>query len=343
MPSKTAYAIYVGFGRRGGSMKRSLAIIAIALTAAAAAYSQSTLAGFQTALATFAGDMAGSLAVNSTIGSNWSDAYIGKFPHFGAGATVGAAFVSVDSMTTLFDALAPGSLPSVFKGLGAPIPAALVTAKIGIPFLPLDIGIKGGYIPPSVGESIKGLTGISSDYTNIGIQIRYALVKQNLLLPNVSIGASYNFQKGSVTAPTGIGSQTLGDGLGDSIAMSNPNLNLSWTSNTVDFTAQVSKQLLFLIPYLGAGYTVGTSSVTGGLDSNIATTGSAAHIASYLETNGGALTSTGFSYTASSSDPVFRVYGGLSFRIIIIDIDAQAIYVPATKALGASVTARVQL
>lgn len=324
-------------------MKRSVVALAIALSAAAALYPQSTLAGFETAFSSFAGDMAGSLALDSTIGSDWSDAYIGGFPNFGVGVTAGAAFVSSDGSSTLFNALAPGSLPGAFKSLGIPIPAVIATAKIGVPFLPIDIGIKGGYIPASAGAALRGLYGVSANYANMGIQVRYAIIKQNLLLPNISIGAAYDYQKGSITAPTGIGSQSLSDGAGDSITMSSPNLALSWTSNTFDFTAQVSKQLLFLIPYFGAGYTVGTSSVTGGLDSNISTTGSATAIATYLSANGGSLTSTGFSYTASSSDPVFRVYGGLSFRVIIVDFDAQAIYVPAVKALGASLTARVQI
>ena len=52
-------------------------------------------------------------------------------------------------------------------------------------------------------------------------------------------------------------------------------LALGWTSNTFDFTAQVSKLLLFIVPYVGAGYTIGNSSVTGGLDSKTTTTGSA--------------------------------------------------------------------
>jgi hypothetical protein len=320
-------------------MKRSVALLAVALTVAAGAYSQS-LASFQSALSGFAGDMAGSLAVNSTIGSDWSDAYVGGFPHFGAGISAGAAFTSADGAKPLFDALG-ASLPSALDSLGVPIPAAVATFKIGLPFLPLDVGVKGGYMPAAAGKAFKALTGVTTDYTNIGIQVRYGLLKQNILLPNVSIGAAYNYQKGSLKAPTGIPSQSLDDGLGNSITMSSPELSLGWTSSTVDFTAQVSKQLLFLVPYLGAGYTVGKSTVTGGLDSNVS--GDVAEIQDYLEANGGSLSSTGFSYTADASDPVFRLYGGLSFRIILIDIDTQVMYVPTTKALGFSATTRVQL
>lgn len=333
-------------------MKRSVAVLAIALAAAASGYSQVSLSGFQTAFTNFAGDMAGALALSSTMGSNWSDAYVGGFPHLGAGVTVGAAFVNADGATALFDAISPNSMPSQLKSLGIPIPVAVGTFKIGLPFLPLDIGIKGGYIPSSAGASILSSSGLSVDYMNIGLQVRYALLKQNILLPNISIGASYNYQKGSISKTlTGVPSQSFAvpPSLGSyTLDVSSPTLALNWSSNTFDFTAQVSKLLLFLVPYVGAGLTVGTSSVTGGLNATTSTNypGGLPALASALASAGVAapssLTATGFSYTASETNPLFRVYGGVSFRIIILDFDAQAIYVPASKALGASVTARVQ-
>ena len=191
-------------------MKRSVAVIAIALTAAASAYSQASLQGFQTAFTTFAGDLAGSLAMSSTIGSTWSDAYVGGFPHLGAGVSVGTTFVSASGATSLFDAISPGSLPSQLTSLGIPLPVAVGTFKIGLPFLPLDIGVKGGYIPSSVGASILSSSGISVDYANIGLQVRYALLKQNLILPNISIGAAYNYQQGSISKEmTGVPSQSF--------------------------------------------------------------------------------------------------------------------------------------
>jgi hypothetical protein len=286
--------------------------------------------------------MAGDLAVNSTIGANWSDAYIGGFPHIGVGIELGAAYVSPETSKSIFDALG-ASLPSAFSGLGMSIPAVGATLKVGIPFLPMDIGIKGGYIPPSVGKNLISAGNV--DYTNSGIQLRYALVKQNLVLPNISIGAAYNYQKGSVAAPTGISAQSLSFPSGYSVNMSNPDLNLDWTSNKVDFTAQVSKQFFFLVPYAGAGLTVGKSSVTGGLNSNISVTGPGR--LSGLETAMGSaapdFSNTGFSYSADENKALFRLYGGLSFRIILVDLDTQVMYIPACKAFGASITARAQL
>ena len=335
-------------------MKRFFAIAIIALTAAGSIHSQ-TLEDFQTAFTDFTGKMAGSLAANSTIGSNWSDAYIGKFPHFGAGVTVGAAFISADGVTPLINAMGASALPPALKSLGVPIPAAVVTLKLGIPFLPLDIGIKGGYIPQSLGNSLQSSTGASVNYANVGIQLRYAILRQNLLLPNISVGASYNYMQGSITAPTAIGAKNFtvatDQGL-TTITASDPALALGWTSHTFDFTTQVSKQFLFLVPYLGAGYTFGTSSVTGGVTSTMSAPGynsptygsGISGLNSFFASNGGpTINDQGFTYTATSTTPVLRVYGGLSFRIILVDIDTQVMYVPVTKGLGFSATARVQL
>jgi hypothetical protein len=336
-------------------MKRSIAILAIAVIATVGVTSQ-TLEDFQTAFQGFTSDLAGSLAVNSTIGSNWSDAYVGGFPHFGAGIAVGAAFASSESAKPLFTAM-NASLPSALDGLGVPIPAAVLTLKLGIPFLPFDVGVKGGYIPPEVGEKLTSSTGVSADYSNVGIQLRYALLKQNLIMPNLSIGASYNFQKGSIKAPTGLAPQTytvVSDEVGgtSNIDVTSPELSLAWTSNTVDFTAQVSKQLLFLVPYAGVGYTIGKSSVKGGVSATTSSsyvssgtygTGLTGLNAFFADNGGPTISDQGFTYSADANDPVLRLYGGLSFKIILLDFDTQVMYVPTTKALGLSATTRVQL
>jgi hypothetical protein len=328
-------------------MRKFIAIAAVILLAVSGAFAQVNLSDFQSAFEGFAADMAGTLAVNSTIGSNWSDAYIGGFPHFGVGATVGAAFASADSAKTLFEATG-GSLPSEFDKLGVPIPAAVLTAKIGIPFLPIDVGVKGGFIPPSVGEALNKSSGMTVDYKNFGIQARYAIIKQNIALPNVSVGVAYNYQAGSIKAPSGIGSQTFNvatDQGATTISASDPKVSLDWTSNIFDFTLQVSKKFLFIIPYAGAGLSVGKSTVEGGVASAVTTsyTGGVDALNSWFEANGGpSIEDQGFTYSAEATKPAFRLYGGFSLRILV-DLDLQAMYVPATKSLGASATLRFQL
>jgi hypothetical protein len=335
-------------------MKRSIAALAITLSITALVYAQvPALDSFESAFKGFASDMAGSLSVDSTIGSNWSDAYIGSFPRFGAGITMGAAFIDASSAKKLFEAM-DASLPSEFTSLGVPIPTVVGVFKIGLPFIPLDIGIKGGYISPAVGRDLKSATNVSADYTNLGIQLRYALLKQNIVMPNVSVGVAYNYQKGNLSAPSGLGSQSFDvttDQGTTTISATDPDVALGWTSNTVDFTAQVSKKFLFIVPYLGTGFTVGKSTVKGGVSSkldstyNSSTYGSGiSGLNSFFAANGGpSITDQGFSYSADCTDPTFRLYGGFSIRLFILDFDTQAIYLPSTKSFGASLTTRIQL
>ncbi|HOX18731.1 MAG TPA: glucan biosynthesis protein, partial [Spirochaetales bacterium] len=93
-------------------MKRFIALSLILALAAGGAFAQ-TLDGFQTAFSGFADDMAATLSMNSTIGTTWSDAYIGGFPHFGAGIFLGTTFAGKDGTAALFSAI------------GQPVPAEL--------------------------------------------------------------------------------------------------------------------------------------------------------------------------------------------------------------------------
>ena len=327
-------------------MRKILAAFALA-AAAACAYSQVQMSQFASAFKDFASDMAGSLAVSSTMGADWSDAYIGGFPHLGLGVTVGGTAVNSGVSSKLFSSMG-AEAPSFVSQVGIPIPAAVATFKIGVPFIPVDLGFKIGFLPPSVDKSLLGSSDGNLKYMNWGLQARYALIKQSPgLKPNVSVGLAFNHIDGSVTVPTGMSSQTY-DLDGYYITADSPTMDLSWQSNTVDITAQISKKLLIFVPYAGAGLTLGKASVTGGVDSDITTNypGGVSALKNYLEELGYSvpdyMTPSGFSYTENEVAPLFRVYGGMSFRIVILDLDLQALYLPQTKSVGASFTGRLQ-
>jgi hypothetical protein len=335
-------------------MKRILSLVLILGLAAGFAYGQS-LDGFKSAFETFAGEMASSLALNAATGSNWSDAYVGGFPHFGVGLSAGAALTGKGSAEPVFAALGQ-AVPQGLDQYGIPVPAAAASFKIGLPFIPVDIGLSGGYIPPTVGSKLEGLTGVSVDYKNIGAQVRVGVLKEKLLLPDISLGFGGSYQQGSVKAPMGAGSQTLVDqNIGTVpvhwiVTASDPSIDLGWESTIFDATVQVSKTILFIRPYAGAGYSFGKSMVRGGVASDLTFTrdGIASDygiLAGEITAAGGtapALSATGYSYTAESIDPVFRVYGGVSLTLLLT-LDAQVVYVPATGALGASLSTRIQL
>jgi len=320
-------------------MKRIFAVFLALLLVAAGGAAQS-FNGFQTAFSSFADAMAGSLNINSTVGDTWSTAYLGGFPHFGVGLTAGATFVDKATTESLFAALGK-SAPAGLDKMGLPIPAAAATFKIGLPFIPLDIGLKAGIIPASVGDKLESLYGVQADYKNIGLSLRYALVKERLLVPAVSVGLSANYLKGSIRAPLG-SSQTFTGPSGGSITYSEPKLDLEWVSKNIDITAQVSKKILFFTPYAGAGLTLGTSDVQGGVVATVTSNTLSAGEQATLASEGYALTDQGFTYATTNTDPTFRVYGGFSLDILLV-LDCQVMYVPATKNLGASVTARIQL
>lgn len=322
-------------------MKRSIVLLLALSLAAAGATAQSTsFADYQAAFSSFADAMAGSLNMNSTVGDTWSTAYVGGFPHFGVGLTAGATFVDKATTEKLFSTL-DQSVPSGLDTVGIPIPAAAATFKIGLPFIPLDIGLKAGLIPESVGSSLSNLYGVTADYKNVGLSLRYALLKEKLLIPAVSIGLSANYLEGSVKAPLG-SSQTFTGPSGGSITYSEPKLDLEWVSKNIDITAQVSKKIIFFTPYAGAGLTLGSSNVKGGVAATVTSDTLSTAEKAYLESQGYSLGTQGFLYSTTNNSPTFRVYGGFSLDILLV-LDCQVMYVPATKNLGASVNARIQL
>jgi len=148
-----------------------------------------------------ASTLSATLPFNSTLGLNWSDAYIGQLlgvpPHFGVGVSAGATTVQADEIKTLLTTLGvdTGAFPRI-----VPIPAAVAEARIGGFLLPFDIGVKGGYIPPDLGKTIKDATGgLNLDYLAAGADLRFALIKGNLLLPRVSLGVGVNYMKGGLS------------------------------------------------------------------------------------------------------------------------------------------------
>jgi len=334
-------------------MKRVILISMMVLAVAAGAWGQ-TLADFQSGFTVFSADMASTLSYNATVGNNWSDAYIGGFPHFGVGLAVGMTAVPASSIEAFFAAM-DVTMPDSLKTFGLPVPATALSAKLGGLILPFDVGLKAMVLPSSV-ASVLSASGVTADYSLIGGNVRFAVLKENILLPDVSIGAGYNRLKGSVamTFPTDTPSFTYFDGVTHTITATDPALALDWTTDSFDFTLQVSKSLLFLRPYAGLGYSMGKSSVSGGLKSTLTdydgstttpiTAAELAAINAALVADGQpTIAVDGIIFSAESTSPVLRVYGGLSFEILVIKLDTTVTYVPATKSLGASAMVRFQL
>jgi len=341
-------------------MKRTILFLMIAF-AAFSAWGQDDLSAFQDGFQAFSADMAATLSYNATVGSIWSDAYIGQFPHLGAGVALGLTAVPAASMQGLFTAMGI-TLPAQLEQYGLPIPAAAVAVKLGGFLLPFDLGLKAMVLPPELTAELSA-AGIAADYKLFGGNIRVGLVKEGFLFPDVSLGAGYNRLTGSIDMPVDIPTQTytFNDGSTDHmLQVTDPSLAMEWTTDSFDFTLQVSKKLLFIRPFLGAGLSIGKSTVSGGMaasmmyDNDTSTPGdevpvTAAEVDAIKQALADAgqpvpdISADGFMFSAENGDPVFRVYGGVSLDLLILVLDLQGMYVPATQSLGANAMIRIQL
>ncbi len=347
-------------------------MIIVGLLVAAPAFGQVSLSEIDDAFAGFADDVANSLAMNSTIGLQWSDAYIGQLlgvpPHFGAGVAVGATTIPIDAMQTALDALAGGAtgagdLSAFALAGGIPLPGYVLDARIGGFLLPFDIGVKAGYLEPT---EIPGL-GAQVDYLLVGADVRFSIIK-GLLLPNLSVGVGVNYLSGGISLPGFFSAMDLanfdvtGAPAGPyTVSLTDPSLDFSWQTTVIDVKAQVSKQILFITPYAGIGASYARSTAGGGFAGDIAVTdGTATPVTGSdlqdlqdaydaMRNDDPDLPAIDFTgsegVSASSSVPGWglRVFAGTSLNLLLLKVDVGGMYNLLTGDLGANVGVRVQL
>ena len=329
-------------------MKKLLLILLIMMTAAAFVAAQ-TYDELEDGFESFSSDLAGSLPYASTIGLNWSDAYMGGFPHFGVGLTTGFVSLPTEGFEEIADLLGV-SLPSMLSdyGIGVPLPAYTVDARIGIPVLPLDVGVKGGYISPDWLSSMD----VGVDYLLLGADVRYAVLEGNMILPKVSVGVGYNYMKGGVYMDGVVDGQSIdltGEGSPggvNSIDITDGDLAYEWSTNVIDVKVQASKKILILTPSVGLGYSYGFSTAGGGIDSDIKVNGSSDPTQTQLDAieaiTGMEISDSSLRITAEDNSGSFRVWGGCSVNLFLLKLDLAAMYNLTSQNLGASLNARVQ-
>ncbi len=336
-------------------MKKILIMIAVTVLVGAApltAQETFSLDTFKDSFETFSEEFATSLPMNSTIGLNWSDAYIGQLlgipPHFGVGVTTGVTTIPASVFTDLVDELgvdASGGIDEI-SGVGLPMPGYAVDARVGGFIIPFDVGVKVGVLPGiSLGD-------VDVEYTNVGFDVRYAVL-DGPILPKLSVGVGYNYLSGLISTPMGLGDTEIGSVDYNSqtytLVMSDPNLDFGWEASVFDFKAQVSKGFLIVEPHFGVGASVGTATTTTGLSTDVTVTGGA-------DSNGDGLSADDIGSAAgvdisddgvvleSEVQPiVFRIFGGAQLNLTVFKIDLGVMYNVNSGALGGTVGARFQL
>jgi hypothetical protein len=345
-------------------MKR-LCIVALVFALALSSFAQATdMTTYTDALTGFSDAFLGTLAINSIAGGVWSDAFIGGFPHFGAGVTVGAVLASKDAILPVFTQLGipTDQIPAEIQQYGMPIPVATLTAKLGMPFLPIDVGANFSYIWPDAGSFIASSLGMEAEYLSYGLNVRYAILSEEQSFMDLSVGAGVNYVQGRIAKTvSGAGAELHYDlsaygGSDWTVAFADPTIGFGWSAMTYDFTVQASKKILFFTLYGGVGYTYGNGTVTSSVESAVtADRGSGDELSAFLSEAEAAaaasgttlpdFSSTGFTYEVASDSPVFRVFAGVSLDLLIV-LDLQGLLVFKEEGLydyGATATVRLQL
>ena len=340
-------------------MKRLLIGIVILVVFAASLLGQ-TLGEFQAAYGQFATAVSCTLAAAAATGLNWSPAYIGQFPHFGVGATLGQTMMPWTTVKPVFDMLGvaiPTEL-SFFGEAGINLPALAVDARIGGFGIPIDIGLKVGFIPQQLHIYFVG--DLSADYFIAGGDARLAILKDEGLIPALSVGVGYSYMKGSIgMGVPGLTSQTIDITTYMNTALypgtysytfNQPSVTFGWQGNVIEARVQLSKRVLFLTPSIGLSAAYGISNAGGGL---LAT-------ATYSATGGGTATeqqaaavlqglglpvpsATGINVLSGANGWEFRICVGISISIFMIQVDLSDTYNILTKRSGGSINVRLQL
>lgn len=315
------------------------------------------LSVFVDSFESFSEEFAKSLPMNSTIGLNWSDAYIGQFlavpPHFGVGVTAGVTTVPSDVFDSLIDDLGIVSSSGVgdLTSFGLPVPGYAFDARVGGIAVPFDAGIKIGVLPA------MSLGDVDAEYTNIGFDVRYAVLDGGVVMPKLSVGVGYNRLSGRIAAPLGPSATTIasiddpsttGTTEDYNLVLTNPNLASEWTSNVIDFKVQLSKSFLVVEPHIGLGASYGISTVTSGIEAGLEVQDSGgAAVAGVdpadLAAAGAAINADGVTVESDVNAFAFRVFGGASVNILIMRFDLGLMYNINSGAMGATLGGRVQI
>jgi hypothetical protein len=321
---------------------RIIAVMAaLALCTAGAAHAQS-LDSLKKNVDEFSEKLALSLPFNSSMGLNWSDAYIGQFlgvpPHFGAGLSLGFTTMDGDALGSLmhqFDLDLPLDLG------GYPIPGYTVEGRIGGFFLPFDVGVKFGYLPIKP-ESIE------LDYLLIGGDFRYAVLKGNIVLPTISVGVGFNYLNGGLARTIGDDrtfTYTTGSSTTETLTLKAPKVGFVWETSSLDFKAQVSKSLLIFTPYVGIGASHAWSKAGYNVESKLSSSGSINDAISAMKAAGitDISVNNGFASIKEVSGWSVRAFGGLSFNLPLLKIDLTGLINFLDARYGVTLGARFQI
>ena len=246
----------------------------------------------------------------------WPDAYIGQVfpgfpPHLGGGVTAGFATVKTtalqDAIKEMEDALSV-KFPTLRETFL--FPTITVDAKVGGLFFPFDIGLSIMKIP-HLSLSKLGAP-VTVDFFTVGGSFRYAILQGNVVLPQLSIGLGGYYSKGYINVGAADGSY----------------INTNFDSKIFFLETQLSKQFLFVTPFIGLRLAVSQANVSWDIKA-----------ASYTLAGGA---SYDFNKNfAESIQP--SLFGGVGFNFLFFQTTLAASFDMRYKVWGANLSFRAKL
>lgn len=282
-------------------------LIALSLCFSISAFDASSVTDVKDVVSDYTKGLVSAIPTEVSADNIWADAYIGQLigvpPHFAIGFNMGGAFIKNDSIMNNFKKLVGtdiGFLP------GVPVPSASFNGRIGGIILPFDVGFHGMF----TNLNMSSLGGDGNIKINTwGIDFRYKLLSQVVVIPCVSVGLGF-------------------DHVGVNVDLNVPNspvgFNFLTKGNMLSTTAEASWSFIFIklfggaraILPLGEGITA-KGSVSSG--------------------------STSYEVSSTNSALSFQLFGGLAFRALLVDTTFGVTYDVAKSNLGASMSVRFQL
>ncbi|MCL2209859.1 MAG: hypothetical protein FWC19_07285 [Treponema sp.] len=305
----------------------------------------------------FTDKMIQALPFNSAIGLNWSDAYVGQFPRFGAGVSIGATTMNFDSVVDLlnvFNIDTPFNVNETIRKIGMPLPGYTIDGRIGGFVLPFDIGIKAGFIPQDMLSNIFDDFNIGMKHMLVGADVRYCLINKKVLPINISVGLGVNYLDGGFNAslPTASSFSFSNPVTSDvyTITASDTNAGLEWRTISTELKTQISFPMKIITPYAGAGVSYAFSTAGYRLKSEIeikenGTIINPEDVAELFKEYVGItdISDSGFESIKNFHGLSARAFGGASINLLVIRIDITAMYEFLSGNFGATFGLRVQL
>jgi len=312
----------------------------------------------------FSEKMAQALPFYSTMGLNWSDAYIGQItavpPNFGIGVSAGFTtmdFTSIRALMRTFGLSLPfGDDISVLENIGFPLPGYTAEARIGGIGLPFDFGLKFSYLPQNALNFLYSGDNFGFNNMLIGADIRYALANSKVLPLRLSIGAGFNYLQGGISATFPMRSFSFDhESIAYSLSPTSPELGIDWRTTTVELKTQISFPYKIITPYLGfgvsyawsqAGYKVTSPELSITRADGSAISDTERRLIEEILLNRYNLTGisgSGFETINKYTGLNTRAFGGIAFNLAYLRFDLTGMYEILGRNLGATFGMRFQL